>query len=404
MLLFLVLIFLLVWVILLAVAPKTSLLLIWPILLLYPQALLLGLLPFNAGIDDLCMILLALRFLLSGVQDSRKQATIVILIAVAVLVMETLSVFTGAMEQPFLLPSAVKTSLKATVLVLFTISLALGIRDQDYMRKHLISFSLACSAAYAIAFISYFYPSFSDLWQVQNPEWQYYAGTALARTYGPFGGAAEVGVVLCLTVPLSMGLLMTKPRERHITFAAWALLITSLLATLSSKSRSGIVGLSVLGVSMVLGSRYRFRVLVTMLLLLVALGIWTVIDQAGARIIAGTEARFTQQRLTTDLMTRVELWRRVFSQAGGEVFLFGMGMVPYFYKWRMSPHNGYLDALFLWGMGGVVVFCVLIGAGIKWRDSCCAMIPIRRCAARRMAGCGPTPRSPGWRWRPILGS
>jgi len=155
----------------------------WFILFCYPQALFLGLLPYNAGLDDLAVIILAARMLFYQVPGVRARwAAAAFALALAAMVMESLSSMTGAMYISWLLPITIKTILKGGVLAVLTLALALGIRDERDIRRHITAFALAACLAYVIVVICYFAPSFSDPWQVQASDWAYRAGTAEART------------------------------------------------------------------------------------------------------------------------------------------------------------------------------------------------------------------------------
>jgi hypothetical protein len=58
---------------------------------------------------------------------------------------------------------------------------------------------------------------------------------------------------------------------------------------------------------------------------------------------------------------------------------FGEGFGAYQLRYEQTPHNAYLEILFLWGIGGFAIFTFLVLKSLKWSksvldadpDSCC---------------------------------
>jgi hypothetical protein len=362
---------------LLSFAPRFMVLMIWPVVMCYPQQFFLGLLPWNAGLDDLFIIVVASRILLHPRPDEVSSfGRGAVFVVIGMLIMETVSEFTGVMRYPVLLQTAAKTTLKGVVAVLFALAMAIDIRNERDVHRHIIAFALAASLALALVVVCFYIPGVAHYWEVQKEELLYQEGTAVKRAFGPFNGATDVGFCVCVIVPCAIGLLTVKPRRRFVGLAGWLMLVTSLAALLVAKTRAGAVGLAGMFVLMTLFSRQRRYIIAMELVGILIAGAFL----AGGEILGTAQERFTVAKLSRDLATRVDLWIRTISNPSPWILFCGEGYHAFWLRMgRMTPHNGYLDILFLWGLGGVVMFATLIRKAATWSsltyradpDSCC---------------------------------
>lgn len=358
------------WTALLLCAPRTALVLTWFVILCYPQALLLDVLPMNIGVDDLAIISVAAALILRALThdaNTMRGTLPVVAICLYALLVDTVSAYTGAMNDATLILPATKTCLKAVVLLLFTIAMSLGIRTKTDIHANLLGFSWACILAYACAVMSFFVPSFSDPWQLQQEQWKWEKETAAARAFGPFNCEADLGAMACITIPLALGMLLcAKPRPRFFGLTGGGLLASSAMALLACKCRSGIFGIGLMLAGLFLVSRRRWSIAALLTVLIAIVAALTIWSQDFSKLVDGIFPRFESENVSDDYATRYSLWQRTIAQCSPSDLFFGKGHYAYFVRWHMLPHNSYLDAVFLWGLGGLIMFIVLVIAGIRW--------------------------------------
>jgi hypothetical protein len=191
----------------------------------------------------------------------------------------------------------------------------------------------------------------------------FWLGTALHRAVGPFNDTGDVGAAAAFMVPVGLALVILRPRQAApflLGLIAMAMAATGLAV---SKSRQGILGLSGMFAVMLLVSRRRWYVI-----LLGIAGVLVALFMASAYTETAEvlEQRFTWASLTAALAKRADLWKLVITNSTPAVILCGEGWMTNFLRLQASPHNAYLDALFLWGIGGVAVFSILVYSVFKW--------------------------------------
>jgi hypothetical protein len=87
----------------------------------------------------------------------------------------------------------------------------------------------------------------------------------------------------------------------------------------------------------------------------------------GGEVLGAAEDRFTIDKVQRDLATRVNIWITVITNPSPWIAFCGEGYAANWIRLgKTTPHNAYLDVIFLWGLGGVTMFCVLIQRAVKW--------------------------------------
>ena len=346
--------------------PRLSVLLVWPVLFLYPQNYLFGFLPLNAGLDDIFILFVAARFaMVQGLGAVSPSSRFVVVIAVLVLLMQLVTDLGSLFAHPYLISRVLKDLLKNIVLLAFAWTMVSAIRTDEDVRKHIIAFGLAASLAGMIVVLSLYFPALTSAWEVRQRGLAYLEGTAGKRAFGPFNGPAEVAGFVCIVVPIAAGLLLQgRGSGRGVRLLAWAMVVIGTLSVLVSKTRSGLLGLAGMLVAILFTSRQRWYVLGISLALALVVGL--AVLMAGGDVLQALEFRFSLESLSSDLATRLTIWSRIVSSPSWQSFLLGEGVAPLAIRLNATPHNGYLDALFVWGPFGVFVFGTMFYCMLKW--------------------------------------
>ena len=348
---------------LLVLTPRFMALLVWPVVFCYPQNLFYGWLPWNAGLDDLFVAVVGIRIILhprrGRVYPWAKGA---VLLALGMLIMQAIADFTGAIAHRDLLQGAAKSTLKNIVLLVLALLMARDVRNERDVYRHILAFGSALSLAFGLVVVCYLVPSLARYWEVQFESLLYMEGLVTKRGFGPFNHPADVGISACVAVPIALGLLTQKPRRRFTALVGSTLLLTALSALVIAKTRAGIVGLAGMFVLMTLLSRQRNTIIALEVVGILA----TAFFLAGEEFFAAAQERLALERLSNDLATRFELWARTIMQPSPWIIFCGEGVKGFQLRLNATPHNGYLDALFVWGLGGLIMFFLLVWKGLTW--------------------------------------
>jgi len=348
-------------------APEAMLLMVWPVLFLYPQRLFYGLLPWNAGLDDLFILAVGVRILLFTRKAYPHKATAVVWLALMMAAMQLFAEITGVFRYPVLLATVARNGLKGIVFIVFAATLAKSIRTEDDIHRHLKMYLFAVSLAFLVVLLCYLKPSLGTYWEYYDPEKvrakAELAGTALKRGFGPFSGPGSLGLIVIVSTFLALGLLWHKCRSRLLTFLAVLTLVTGAIAQIIGKSRAGIIGLAGAFATMALLSGKRKGVIALLILAIFAgalTGTWI------GGFLEAAQARFSPERFSTDLATRAHGWKLIVTNPSPAILLFAEGGDAMGVRLGVAPHNGYIDVLFQWGLGGVICFAIVVGCVLKW--------------------------------------
>jgi hypothetical protein len=230
--------------------PNILVLLMWPVLLLYPRNLLHGLLPFNAGLNHVFIVLLAARMLFYSNPNrhpSYRWGTPVVLIAVGMMLMQAAAELTGALrfdthELWFYL---FKSTALGVVFIATAIIFAKAIVTEEDLKRHLAAFLLSMTVAFLLVWVCGQFESARYIWEdYGSHKWEQefaeYEGTTAMRSWGPFDYTTGVGIMVAAVLPLAVGL-STAPRANWLRILAILTLGSTIVAQIITKARSSLV-------------------------------------------------------------------------------------------------------------------------------------------------------------------
>jgi hypothetical protein len=272
--------------------------------------------------------------------------------------------YTGCLRYPPLWAVATRNTLKGGVLFLFALTLAMDIRRPEDIRRHGVALAISLAIAFLIVLGCYLVPSWTGYWEVLERESLLArVGTAAQRAFGPLSGPGGVGAMACLMVPLGIALVAVRPLRLSLASLGVILMVLAAVGLIVSKSRQGFLGIGGMFGLMLLVSRRRWFVIVLgivgVLAAMVLLSVYT--ETAGSL----TE-RFTWSRLSRDLAIRAGLWATQVTDLVPAVLLCGEGWAATRVRLGESPHNAFIGALSIWGVGGVIMFSILVFASLRW--------------------------------------
>lgn len=344
--------------------PTLLLPLSWVVVMCYPQGFLYGKLPLNIGLDDLFLILASVITIFrlnrrAPISHSKN----LLFIIIGLFLMQTLAEISGSLQYTYLSLSTIRNALKGLVVLAYVVALIMDIRGEKDVRRHVFWMTAALTVAFAIVIVCYYVPGFAELWEVRDPETSYMMAMTSNRSFGAFNGPAEVGGVACLTVPLMIGILLNcwhDRRVRNLTFVG--LLVVLGGTALISKSRSAIVAIGLMLALALILSHKRLYIMAVGVVLVAVLGYivyWNVVS------ISPISDRFVGGVLSEDFSSRLDIWRSVVANPPRNI-LFGSGSDALFENLGATPHNGYLDIFYCWGLFGLFMFTWLVYTAVKW--------------------------------------
>jgi len=245
------------------------------------------------------------------------------------------------------------------------------------IHQHIVAFSLAMACSFLLVVVCAFDARFTHLFELRPEEqmWQMDITGAGKRASGPLGNPQGVGTAVCVAVPLAIGLLVHRPRRRFIVPVALLLLVTSLSALLVAKSRSGLFGLTGMFALMTMLSKQRVYAIAFEVLIIFGVSVFLV----GGELESFFQERLEVEQLQYDLAIRMDIWMETITEPSPWIILCGEGEAEHSLRFGRPVHSGYLTILFVWGLGGTIVFTILIWLALKWTkftqrfdpDSCC---------------------------------
>ena len=96
---------------------------------------------------------------------------------------------------------------------------------------------------------------------------------------------------------------------------------------------------------------------------------WVIVVYSDVVSISPISERFVSGVLSEDFTSRLDIWRLVVANPPRNI-LFGSGSEALFEDLGATPHNGYLDAFYCWGLFGIFMFSWLTYTAVKWSRSC----------------------------------
>lgn len=363
------------------VSPKTGALLLWPIILVYPHLYMerQGLLPWNAGVDDLYVcflfvVVLIRRTLLGGVG---LRIGVTVLGAATWYVIWVVAHLSGWYITPELQPVEVlKPILKGVIFVLFAFVMVHVMDDERDLRRMALTFAAFMTVAACTVILHRLFPSQFALFSAERFERLRRAAGGVERGVGslmsPNTGAALLAMVVLFAIHI-----------RHLV-GSWGRLMllgcvpVLLLGMLYTGSRTGGIALGVAVCWMAVASRSRFYAwgLCGVILLGIVMkpnlviGFWERLQLAynpDAGEIGETGA------------SRLWAWKQYITTASPQAWILGEGQASPLLRIGLNAHSTYIAALFYHGIAGLAWLLVFFGVIVRrgFRLAACGAQPYR---------------------------
>jgi hypothetical protein len=333
----------------LVIAPKWLALSLWPVLMVYPHALTFGMLPLNIGFDDLYITLVFVALMIRLGFPKFSFPLKVVLVFYLILLISDL---TGIVTTPIdITKNVFRASLKNLGLIMFTLVILTSVRKEKDIYRHIVSFIVSMIAASAVAIIDYFNVPFARLFYlVQEGELHF-------RATGSFLSPGGLGVATQIPLFISIVGLTVKSKYFHkVLFGVGAVVIG--LALFFSGTRSGWVGLF-LGLFVMFFTTRRKIVLIIAGILVVLIASYSIGARVRQEVIRMNVER-TIYPAGSITASRYELLVDYLKHPYLGMLFCGRGEVATFAIRADMPHNGYLDAIFLYGLGGALFFGITL--------------------------------------------
>lgn len=363
------------------ISPKIGALLLWPIIFVYPHLYMerLGLLPWNAGVDDLfiCLMFVAVlirRNLLAGVGLRFGLTMIGTLVYYFIWVMAQ---FSGWYISPELQPIEVfKPILKGVIFVLYAYVLVHTIDDERDIRRMAVTFAIFMTAAACTVILHRLFPGQFAIFSAERFERLRSVAGEVERGVGslmsPNTGAALLAMCVLFVIHIRR---LVGSFGRLVLFACIPVLLVGMVYT---GSRTGGIALGVAVTLMAVVSRSRFYAWGLCGLILfgiavrpdIVIGFWERLQLAynpDAGEIGETGA------------SRLWAWQQYITTATPQAWLFGEGQVSPLLRIGLNAHSSYISALFYHGIFGLFWFFVFFGIIVQrgFRLARCPLEPFR---------------------------
>lgn len=336
--------------------PKIAVVLVWPMVFLYPHLYVqnLQLLPWNIGLDDLfvCLfflIVLVRRNMLSGVP---LRFGLTLKGALAFMVIWTVASFSGWSIEPHMFPiEVVKPVLKWITYLLFAYALVHTIDDAQDVKRAALVYIVTLTLAAVTVVLHQMFPSQMIIFSAEKMAER--QGSEVARPMGSLQAANTGCALLGMTVIFTMMFLRLHMSmlKRVLLIACILLLLVGMVAT---ESRSGLLALGATMAAMCVFNRSRLYIaafggLMAMSVLFhpeLFYDVWDRIRQAYNPEAGGQWGH--------NAAGRFELWKEFFRQATAQIVVLGQGRAVSIYRAGGHSHNTYISALLVLGSGGTI--------------------------------------------------
>jgi O-antigen ligase len=347
---------------LIAVRPYWGVLLLWPVLLFYPHALMQDVLPFNIGFDDLYVAFVFIVTLVHRLARGEFRFGKWGLFTLAFWLLIVLSSFYGTAYENIGAVGVgvvVKDVIKRSTIIMVAVIMLNGIDDFDQLLRAARWFFIGAIGLSILAILQFLYP------QVVAPFYQMEKiapGAEVWRATGTTRGPWEIGGVLGITIVLCVSFLAIS-RGVLSRFIPLICAILSVVAIILSGSRSGWTLVAV-GVFTVFIFSKR-PIVATVAVISVASVI--VVSPLLVEMIMTRMGRTvtTAGALSESATMRFTIWKETLSNITIGSTIVGLGRVGAFVRYEYSAHSSYVAALVETGIVGICYF-ILLGVSL-WR-------------------------------------
>jgi len=332
--------------------PKIAVLWFWPLVICHPSWMLLGLLPMNAGFDDLFLACLFTGSLIySGGRLQNAKPVVFAVLFCVIAVFGDLS--TIALGTDLGTDWSVKLWLKNSGLMLFVFAVCATTTDLKDIRKLTYSFIIGTTIAgifiifYSVSPGSY-NPFQAPYWARGIEEWEY-------RDIGPFAMADEAGGMLGFAVLLCYFLIRFDKGKfnKTIIIVISTFLLIGLLLT---GSRSGWI--FVLFPVMLSSLLSKQKILGFFLLMLIAIAIFISVSKFEffSKRVEQTVTQFSGGSFSSATAGRTDIWIEMLSKPKISWLLFGEGFGV---MQGVHTHSNFIAMLKNTGLIGIVFWFIL---------------------------------------------
>jgi hypothetical protein len=343
-----------VFFVLLVVAPRILALLMWPVIMIYPHAVTYGMLPMNVGLDDLFITFL---FIVTVLRLGFPKFSFPLKAAILFYLILLFSNLTGLVVSPIsVIDRVLKESIKTLTLIMFTTILLSSLKDEKYFRLHIYSFLLSFAIASLIAIADHFGMAFAQLFYIVVDEKVHF------RAYGPFLSPSTIGITLQLPLFIAItGITIQGNNFYKLLCSA----ITGIfgLTLLLSGSRTGWLGVAIAFIPLFF--TIKRRIVLIVLGSIVILVLLYIVGSEEINKVIEVNVERTQYGVGAHGAGRFELWRVYVNNPYFAMLLAGRGIIANQAMGFDTPHNGYFDVIFLFGLAGIIFFTVAFWKIVK---------------------------------------
>ena len=338
-----------VFLMVLLAAPKWLALTLWPVIMVYPHAVTYGKMPMNVGIDDLYI---SLVFVVLTIRLGFPRFSFPLKAAIIFYFILLISNLTGVLVAPTNITQRVlKESIKSLVFIMFTWTMLISIRDEKDIQLHVMSFIISVTVASLIAVADHFGALFAQLFYIVEEEKLHF------RAYGPFLSPGGIGLTTMMPIFISFTgfAIIGKYFYKTLLMFGAGIIGTALFV---SGSRSGWIGFSLGLLAMFVTTRRRIILFVAGCLVVVA-AVYFLPAGAIERVVRINIER-TLYGIGAGTAGRLGRWLDYAKHPYLGMLLCGRGIIASQALGFDTPHNGYLDIVFLFGLGGIIYFGVIM--------------------------------------------
>lgn len=342
------------------IRPFWGVLLLWPVLLLYPHALTQDLLPFNIGLDDLFVafvfVVTLVRCLVGGQFRFGKWGFFVL----TFWLLTVISSFYGVAYENLRFGGgiALKYVVKRSTIAMVAFIVLNGVEDLSQLPRVARWFLISSIGLSVVAILQFYYPEIvAPFYQLERVT----AGAEVWRATGTTRGAWEIGGVLGVSIIMSIAFLVLA---RGVISRPLAILcaILSLVAIILSRSRSGwvLVAVGVFTI-FVLSKKPITAIIMVAVVGSIIVAFPFLAEMTAERIEqAGTIGAWGES-----VAWRFRIWKIMLTNISFGSGIVGVGKMGALVRYQYSAHNYYVAVLTEMGIVGICYF-ILFGISM-WR-------------------------------------
>jgi hypothetical protein len=221
---------------------------------------------------------------------------------------------------------------------------------------HIYSFLLSFAIASLIAIADHFGMAFAQLFYIVVDEKVHF------RAYGPFLSPSTIGITLQLPLFIAItGITIQGNNFYKLLCSA----ITGIfgLTLLLSGSRTGWLGVAIAFIPLFF--TIKRRIVLIVLGSIVILVLLYIVGSEEINKVIEVNVERTQYGVGAHGAGRFELWRVYVNNPYFAMLLAGRGIIANQAMGFDTPHNGYFDVIFLFGLAGIIFFTVAFWKIVK---------------------------------------